>query len=1498
MTTNCIKRLHTIILLLCVFCSSPFSHAQITSQKGKIKPPVLSISGYCGVLEAPPSCTLPNHFIFDNSANYIHNPELEYVDRFGNVHCKKIPLAKSKVIKSKGGLQLQPLAPIIPQPITPNYISPNGLFAVYLSNDTQSPPPIGVGFSSNSAARNVIAQIFADLEALIIENTGSGTIEPVKFELKSSSFNSGVLASASSYYDYNGLPPGTIIKGDVWNAINTGSNVADEWDGIIRVNFFHTWRTEINANQPGSGFDMYSVLLHEIMHALGFASGIGIDGLPKNNFSYLAYDQLIHTNTGVDLVDQSGNFNTSLLSTISTGCPTANAGTLRLGDDNRFVFSPSIFSNGSSLSHIDDGNNCSFPSSDYIMTPSIAIDNPKRLHPDEFGLLCELDYALSSSYGHSNVILFSNPATVTSNSNLSNVINYSGCTPLVVGVDDFDDPSTILTTDNCTGTTLQILESDLLSNDNSTLGLPLQVANLIALDGSTITSTGFAPNRTFTYTPSGFGSFQLRYQPVDNLNNFGNFTYVNIAVTSCTNFGCINTSTCNLICNPDVVDNGNCGTDCFYASFSSQSNSGCSGNTNFHVPGWSGMFSTPDWMPDINVNFCDDRNTIPLDIATGGRMSFLSVQNSTSTLVAQFRTEAITTNVNILPNTRYILSYHKTDGIDFNTINPNSNREPAIGLQVCLNSIDNNNLPSNDYLGYTHNTTTGVATCDNQYFQDTKFDLITDTSINSNWSQTISNFTSPNNTTLTTLTIYGLVDEDYFTTGNAYSTSTEVYHYQLDNFELIEDHIQDLPASYAVNCASSVNVGIELCTVTNMAFQWWDVTNNIQLTNGNTILNTSPLGTYSVTSTNNNGSTLEISNIYNTINLELRRVIPVQSPTGTPISNAMPTVDNIGATVINVIGGGAPNDAGFTFSEDASNCFNFDFQSTTLTAGDTHEWDFQNDGIIDATGTSTSFTFPANGDYNVTHIVNNDCGSLEETIVVTVDCSSSTSCLWPKNYGANTSLVERADAVVVDNLGNVFVHGTVEPTVTFDDGSTVPSGIFLAKYDNCGTLQWVKDVPLYGRNYSTMKIDNLGNPILLSTNALNSIESDITYRLTKFNNSNGNVLWSNSIEQYKFLNWPAFDIDMSTNEVYLLTNVNRYSKVKQANGVYIVNYTAPTNAYVYPRIQGHIIKFNASGNSIWQDHMIAQSGGAAFQDVVVAENTNRVYVAGYANDHPSPIGDIKFNSNSSIVMAPNNTFRLFLASFTTGGTLQYANVHASIQGYQTAMELAYSNTDNEIYLRNFHSLQLFNTSGNLISSTSLSGQSGQMYYDQVNNHLITAGTHSCNQLKLQKYIGTSLVWTYIKGSCSSKAYADQVFGDPTSDKIFMAGTYWNNDFSFSPTDVMPLAGERDAFISKIRDLGSTVSYAKQASTEDNVNILPEDDVIIYPNPSNGIYNFNVNSNHIGSTVEIFNYLGQIVFKGVFNANYYSIDLSSESSGIYKVVIKNTDTSFSKKIVKL
>jgi len=524
-------------------------------------------------------------------------------------------------------------------------------------------------------------------------------------------------------------------------------------------------------------------------------------------------------------------------------------------------------------------------------------------------------------------------------------------------------------------------------------------------------------------------------------------------------------------------------------------------------------------------------------------------------------------------------------------------------------------------------------------------------------------------------------------------------------------------------------------------------------------------------------------------------------------------------------------------------------------------------------------------------ITNFDGCQSSETISVSPSegCPISSGCDWPKSYGSNTLTQEQGDAVVVDANGNVFVHGSVDNSVIFEDGTSILGGVFLAKYDNCGSLLWVIDVSPYGRRFSRMKIDNLGNPVLLATNAITSTVEDIEFKLTKFSNSNGSLIWSNTIEMWKYLPWPSFDINMNNNEIYLVANVNKYLKITQANGTVIVDYTAPLNAFTgYPRDVAYVVKFNASGNQIWQDNMIANQGYAAFQDVVVAENTNRVYICGYTGDHPHVAGDITFNSNTSIAMTPSDLNRLFISSYTSTGNLLYSKMHPTIQGYQTALQIEYSNADNEIYIKNYKNLQLFNTNGNFLSSVSTFYQSGQIYYNQAANYLLTCGTHSCNQLKMEKYEGITKIWTYQVGSCNSKGYIHSVFADPTSDKIFLTGQFWNGDLSFNSTDLLTLAGGRDVFISKIKDTGPTVTYNRKQNTQDNVvvNIEKLNRTAIYPNPE-------INEHQ----VKIYNLTGQLVLEAKFEASHTDIDLSSYPDGIYQVVITSGDKRVSEKVVK-
>ncbi len=903
------KKLSLLFLLVC-FCPFHFSAQEL-------EPTVHT----CGEL---------NNDI-DSNQNRSNIPNDNFVDRFGNAHNKSVNTNLSGEQRAI--------------PLTPDYLSPEGLFAIYLT-DQITDNSIS-DFNNNANYRNVIAQIFADLEQLIIENPATGVLEPVKIELQSMYANSGVLASASSYYDYNGSPPGTIVSGEVWKAINSGSNDPDAWDGFIKVNFFHPWYSNF-GNPTGiygtNSFDMYAVLLHEIMHALGFASGMDVNGNPKNGNAFLTYDTLLKTDTGDDLIVPSGSswlFNGALSTNVITnGCPSTSE--VRLGNNNLFVHTPQTYSIGSSLSHIDQANDCVYPVTDYIMAYVVSVDTPRRPNFEEFDVLCSLNYSLATQYGNNNMIEFGNPAVVTTQNNHTiNLVNYPGCQPSVFGFNDFTDLATQPTIDNCHGSVLNILEQDLLSNDVSNLGLTLEVTNL-SLNGNFITTfTGVAPNRTFLITPNTVGNLQLIYQPQDTNGNFGNYTYVNFNISFCNSLNCINTSDCNLICNFGFEDNGSC-DNVINNCRREMSPTICDGGL-ASLDGWFPIVGTPDSYLENCTSSGIVFNTLPA--LSNGEYVFLWDGSGFE--------EGILTIIPFDPSLDYLLSYHRSEGLgayDHQLDTYLTNLTEVTWYPNVGNNASGNSIPANQQL------------------------ILEDQFNSTVWEQTVQEF-SPNQA----------YDVLYFRTSSFGNNLSGMF---LEQVELIEDkfiaNTANIQTDFNLICGQDASLGADLCLVSNLEYQYWDVTdasNTFQLTNGMTNPN------YFVSDLN--GSLVVLNDIEASVDLELRRVFV--STNNIPINN---NSSNVVLPITITVSPEKPEDASFTTTVDSVNCLEYTFQVNNTY--ETHEWDFDNDGVMDVSGagddlanTNPSYTFPIAGTFTITHTVSNACGSITYQEDITISCPTT-----------------------------------------------------------------------------------------------------------------------------------------------------------------------------------------------------------------------------------------------------------------------------------------------------------------------------------------------------------------------------------------------------------------------------------------------------------------------------------------------------------------------------
>lgn len=209
---------------------------------------------------------------------------------------------------------------------------------------------------------------------------------------------SNTLASAGTSFSTS--TPG-FISGSMQNKILNNDTVPSGTnEGIINWNFGKSW--DLDDNISSGSFDFKSIAMHELIHTVGFISLINSDGSSKfdTNFNgnadvYTSYDAFLVDRSGNALIDNNfefaGNVSDLTGGTGSDGvffdgatAVTANGGDLVN------IYSPSPFSSGSSLSHLDDQF---YTSQSFISEAFAGTGSRTRLFSDiEIGILRDIGY--------------------------------------------------------------------------------------------------------------------------------------------------------------------------------------------------------------------------------------------------------------------------------------------------------------------------------------------------------------------------------------------------------------------------------------------------------------------------------------------------------------------------------------------------------------------------------------------------------------------------------------------------------------------------------------------------------------------------------------------------------------------------------------------------------------------------------------------------------------------------------------------------------------------------------------------------------------------------------------------------------------------------------------------------------------------------------------------------------------------------------------------------
>ena len=371
-------------------------------------------------------------------------------------------------------------------PVKAQTVACQGGFTVHFQDVAQN---TGIGFDDptlGQTRQDTVCAVFDYLTTSVIDL--SGAVPDVLVDV-SENDGTGAIATGSAYYP-NSSSSG-FIGGTLLDHITTGIDPTpgpNNFDARIQVDFgpriIGSSTVTINSDYTVSSngqLDLFSIILHEIMHAFGVASFMDANGASSVGVAYSLFDQYLQDGSGTPLLP-AGSGTSSI---ITNGLVQY----FEPGNSQPFaIYSPFIFKDGSSLSHLDDIRDL-YP---YLMRPSTSGGDDRELSMAEIDILCDLGYAL---YG-----------SVCAN-------RY----PL--GVDD--DNLAVNITTPC----VQIC-IDILNNDSDPDGDPIAIyprsVQFLSVGGSFT----FSGNQ-ICYTPSSsfVGTAVIFYQPTDGQRT-GNTTRV------------------------------------------------------------------------------------------------------------------------------------------------------------------------------------------------------------------------------------------------------------------------------------------------------------------------------------------------------------------------------------------------------------------------------------------------------------------------------------------------------------------------------------------------------------------------------------------------------------------------------------------------------------------------------------------------------------------------------------------------------------------------------------------------------------------------------------------------------------------------------------------------------------------------------------------------------------------------------------------------------------
>lgn len=472
--------------------------------------------------------------------------------------------------------------------------------------------------------------------------------------------------------------------------------------------------------------------------------------------------------------------------------------------------------------------------------------------------------------------------------------------------------------------------------------------------------------------------------------------------------------------------------------------------------------------------------------------------------------------------------------------------------------------------------------------------------------------------------------------------------------------------------------------------------------------------------------------------------------------------------------------------------------------------------------------------------------------------------LWAKAIGGGGH--DHARSVEIDIAGNIFISGEFSNIVDFDPGvgfslhnGQGDADVFVAKYDPQGNFIWAKSFGGTGiDNCRDMMLDNAGNIYLTgvfqgtadfdpngSITAMSSIGNLDTYilKLDQF----GNFLWVKSIQGPDNILANQFTFDQN-GDILLVGEFQGVADFDPSAGV--------SNQTSLGTFSAFFAKYDASNGSLIWVERIAGSGFERAKGVAVDVQDN-IYITGVFR------GTVDFdNSADHTYVTSAGDQDCFVVKYTPSGDFLWAN-HVGGAGNDIGVDLEVDDYSNVFISAIFRGTATVYDFQNFPKGSFTSNGSSDIAF-----------------LKFDKQ------GTYIWGKSGGGTNGDEstAIAIDNQNKMFTTG-WFQGSSSFGGTTVSS-SGDRDILLAKVNMEGTIATEEQETLNAATFNI--------FPNPSNGLFNLEINDFEGEELdVTILDVTGRVIhnlhLEGYGRFDYFTqqIDITGRvSSGLYFVRLQS------------